>query len=125
MNAGIVEDSGSTKNNALPGQVSIAIIKNKICLAIKPEKTKDNPLGLVFPENIVIVDPFNVKDEQDLEYVKDILLKPLVKGINNNSTTTNISQSLLRSTDKYFLLNNWWRIWFAIVAIPIFPCFFI
>lgn len=106
MNAGIVEDSGSTKNNALPGQVSIAIVKNKICLAIKPEKTKDNPLGLVFSENIVIVDPFNIKDEQDLEYVKDILLKPLVKGINNNSTTTNISQSLLRSTDKYFLLNN-------------------
>ena len=106
MNAGIVEDPENPINKALPGQVSIAIVNNKICVAIKPDKTEDNPFGLVFPENIIIVDPFNIKDEQDLEHVKNILLKPLVKGINNNSTTTNISPNLLRSSDKYFLLNN-------------------
>lgn len=87
-----------SSNKALPGQASIAIVDFKIVMAIKPNR------GNINPENIIVIDPSDIKDESDMTYVRESLIKPLVRAL-GKSTSINISNSI-RGNNKYFLMDN-------------------
>lgn len=91
------------RNNALPGQASIAIVDFKVVLAVKPARSAANPLGNIQPEEIVVIDPANIKDANDIQYIRENMIKPLVRAL-GNSTSINISNNI-RGNNKYFLMN--------------------